>query len=208
MKLVSPQGMFQNFSGLLEPLPPPPGLQAASRATAAALTPAPSRLRLVKPDPEGRNAIVGVLSDARLHRPVRRRSSLNCCASRRPWWGTVSGGQRQFVVGPDDCQRGSAPYVQCRARGSRRPLAPSSLRDSTAATRRESATDRPTLEVTATATRPCSRIGVSGGTSSAFASPMAPCRKSRLTACTQRLVASRTYRRALGTLVPPVFKRL
>src|SRR3954454_10238285 len=111
MKLVSPQGMFQNFSGLLEPLPPPPGLQAASRATAAALTPAPSRLRLVKPDPEGRDAIVGVLSDARLHRPVRLRSSLNCCASRRPWWGTVSGAHVSFVLGPDDCQRGSAPHL-------------------------------------------------------------------------------------------------
>src|SRR3954465_7876533 len=76
--------MFQHFRGL-EALPPPvlllppPVLQAASAPTTAALTPAPSSVRRVKPDPEGRDAIVGVLPDARLRCPVRRRSSLNCC---------------------------------------------------------------------------------------------------------------------------------
>jgi len=69
--------MFQNFRGLdALPLPPPLlpllVLQAASAPTTAALTPAPSSVRRVKPDPEGRDAIVGVLSDARLHRPARR----------------------------------------------------------------------------------------------------------------------------------------
>jgi hypothetical protein len=62
-----PQGWFQNFSGWLA-LPEPPLLplllQAASAATVAALTPAPSSVRRVKPDPVGRDAIFGVLSDA------------------------------------------------------------------------------------------------------------------------------------------------
>jgi hypothetical protein len=39
-------------------------LQAASAPTASALTPAPSSVRRVKPDPVGRDAIFGVLSDA------------------------------------------------------------------------------------------------------------------------------------------------